>query len=218
MRVLAVSDQVVDAIYSPALPQIARGVELVLSCGDLPSAYLEYIVSMLNVPLFYVMGNHGGDGGEKVFPDGCVNLDGRVIEYRGLLIAGLEGSMRYNNRPKYQYTEAEMRAKIAALSPALWKNKVRRRRFLDVLITHAPPYGIHDGADLAHRGFRSFLWLIDHYRPDYLIHGHQHIYDNRTVAESIRGRTLIINTFGYKLIELNEQLASRDTPTPMLSE
>jgi uncharacterized protein len=202
MKVLVTSDQIVGAIYSPAIRDLARGVELVLSSGDLPSHYLEYIVSTLDVPLYYVMGNHGGMGGDKEFPDGCVNVDGRVIEHKGLLIAGLEGSIRYNNSSVYQYTEAEMRAKIAALSPKLLMNKLFYGRYLDICLTHAPPYGIQDGRDYAHQGFKSFLWLIDHYRPSYLIHGHQHIYDTRTVTQTLRGRTLIVNAFGYKLIDV----------------
>ena len=31
---------------------------LILACGDLPYYYLEYIVGLLDVPLFYVHGNH----------------------------------------------------------------------------------------------------------------------------------------------------------------
>ena len=203
MRVLAVSDQIVESLYSPAVREIARGVELVLSCGDLPSAYLEYLVSMLDVPLMYVMGNHGSAGGEKEFPEGCQNLDNRVVQSHGLLVAGLQGSIRYNDSGAYQYTENEMRAKIALLLPALYKNKFQHGRYLDIVVAHAPPYGIHDGRDLAHNGFRSFLWLIDHYRPEYLVHGHQHIYDRRAVTESIRGRTLVVNAFGYKILNVN---------------
>jgi uncharacterized protein len=202
MRILAVSDQIVPSLYSPAIRELARGVEFVVSCGDLPSHYLEYIVSMLDVPLFYVMGNHGGMGGEREFPEGCINVDGRVLEHRGLLLAGMEGSIRYNEEGNYQYTETEMRTKIAAISPKLWLNKLRSGRYLDLCITHAPPYGIQDGRDLAHNGFKSFLWLIDHYRPQYLIHGHQHVYDRRTVTQTLRGRTLVVNAFGYKIVEL----------------
>ncbi len=205
MRVLAVSDQVAGVIYSPAIRELAREVSFVISCGDLPSYYLEYIVSMLDVPLFYVMGNHGAMGGEAPFPEGCVNIDGRVVEHNGVLIAGLEGSIRYNERPNYQYTENEMRTKIAALSPKLYLNKLRYGRYLDVCVTHAPPFGIQDGSDLPHRGFKSFLWLIDHFRPSYLIHGHEHVYDTRTVTQTIRGRTLVVNAFGYKIIDINAQ-------------
>jgi len=202
MRVLTISDQVSDYLHSPSLAHHAQGVELVLSCGDLPAYYLEYIVSILNVPLFYVMGNHGGDGGEKVFPNGGENIDMRAVEYKGLLIAGLEGSMRYNNRPHFQYTENEMRAKIAALSPALMVNRACYGRYLDVLITHAPPYHIHDGDDLTHRGFKSFVWFIDHYQPRYLIHGHKHVYDSRDEKITQRGATTIVNAYGYKILDI----------------
>ncbi len=202
MRVLTVSDQENQTLHSPAVRQVASGADLILSCGDLPSAYLEYIVSMLDVPMYYVMGNHGGNGGEKPEPEGAENIDGRVVECRGLLIAGLEGSIRYNDRPQYQYTENEMRAKIARLSPALMINRARYGRYLDILITHAPPFQIHDGTDLAHQGFKSFLWFIDHYQPRYLIHGHMHVYDNRTETETVRGATTIINTYGYRILDL----------------
>ncbi len=202
MRVLAVSDQIVEALYSPALCEIARGVDFVVSSGDLPSSYLEYIVSTLDVPLYYVMGNHGGMGGEKTYPEGCENIDGRVIEYKGVLLAGLEGSIRYNEGSPFQYTESQMRWKINKLTPRLILNRVQSGRYLDICVTHAPPFGIQDGSDPAHRGFRAFLTLIDRYRPGYLIHGHQHVYDRRTVTQTIRGRTLVINAFGYKLIDI----------------
>ncbi len=202
MRVLTISDKVVDVLYGPALEEHARGVELVLSCGDLPADYLEFIVSVLNVPLFYVMGNHGGDGGEKVFPDGCENADGRVLEYKGLLVVGLEGSMRYNNRPRFQYTENEMRGKIAMLSPALLFNRARYGRYLDVMIAHSPPFQIHDDSDLPHNGFKSFVWFVDHYQPRYFIHGHMHVYDNREQTVTQRGATTVINAYGYRILEI----------------
>ncbi|MBI4670698.1 MAG: metallophosphoesterase [Chloroflexi bacterium] len=202
MRVLAISDVIVEALYSPTVREIARDVDFVVSCGDLPSAYLEYIVTMLDKPLYYVMGNHGARGGAREYPEGCVNLDGRVAKHNGLLLAGLEGSIRYNDAPRYQYTENEMRAKSMFLALKLWLNRIRNGRYLDVLVTHSPPFGIHDGGDAAHQGFKTFLSLIDRYHPDYLLHGHIHLYDNRAVRQSVRGHTLIINTYGYKLIDL----------------
>ena len=203
MRVLAISDVIVESLYSSALREIARGVDCIISCGDLPSAYLEYIVSVLDKPLYYVMGNHGARGGQRTYPEGCINLDGRTVNHDGILLAGLEGSMRYNDAPHFQYTENEMRAKQLRLEPKLWANRLRYGRFLDVLVTHSPPYGIHDGGDPAHHGFKSFLDFIDRYHPEYLLHGHVHLYDNRAVRQSVRGHTLIINTYGYKLLELN---------------
>jgi Icc-related predicted phosphoesterase len=202
MRVLTVSDQVVEYLHSPAIQDLARGAELALSCGDLPADYLEYIVTLTNLPLYYVMGNHGGAGGAKEFPEGGENIDGRVVYFQGLLIAGLEGSIRYNDREHYQYTETEMRAKIAALSPALMLNRARYGRYLDILVTHAPPFQIHDGPDFAHRGFKAFLWFMDHYHPRYLIHGHQHVYDRRKPTITQRGATTVVNAYGYKILDV----------------
>ena len=58
MKLLAVSDLVVEGIYSSRIRERFGDVDMVLSCGDLPYSYLEYIVSMLNVPCFFVHGNH----------------------------------------------------------------------------------------------------------------------------------------------------------------
>src|SRR2546428_7424636 len=94
---------------------------LVLTCGYLPFDYLEYIVSRVNVPLLYVPGNHDPDlgPGDDTFsplraerpskgPEGCVNVDGRIVEAAGLRVAGLGGSMRY--RPgANQHTHGPMR-------------------------------------------------------------------------------------------------------------
>lgn len=214
MKILTVSDQIVAALHSPALTRCAAGVELILSCGDLPAHYLEYLVSLLNVPLFYVMGNHGGEGGDKDFPDGGENVDLRTVEYKGLLIAGLEGAQRYNNKPRFQYTENEMRARIAALTPALMLNKARYGRYLDVLITHAPPHKIHAADDYAHRGFKSFVWFIEHYQPRYLVHGHTHIYDQRTPTITQHGATTIVNAYGYKILDIPILRARRAQSEP----
>ena len=95
-----------------------------------------------------------------------------------------------------------MRLRVLGLERQMWLNRLRYGRFLDVLVAHSPPFGIHDGSDLTHQGFKSFLGLIDRYHPDYLLHGHTHLYDNRAVRQSVRGHTLIINTYGYKFIDI----------------
>jgi Icc-related predicted phosphoesterase len=95
-----------------------------------------------------------------------------------------------------------MRAKIAGLTPALVLNRARYGRYLDILVTHAPPYQLGDDTDLPHRGFKSFVWFIDNYKPRYMVHGHVHIYDNRQETQMQRGATTIINTYGYKILDI----------------
>jgi len=159
MKILIVSDIVVEHIYSSSIAERMKDIDFVISCGDVPNYYLEFIVSMLNKPLFYVNGNHCTEriytesGVKPDLPEGCINIDQKVIEYKNVFIMGLEGSMRYN-RGGCQYTDTQMSYKINRLKPKLYLNKLFKKRYIDILVTHAPPYKIHDQEDLCHRGFR----------------------------------------------------------------
>jgi Icc-related predicted phosphoesterase len=179
----------------------------VLGCGDLPHYYLEFIVSMLNAPLYYVMGNHGfeveyANGGvQRKRPEGCVDIDEHAVTWRGLSIAGLQGSMRYKDGP-YQYTQAEMDNKSLLLSVKLLQQRLKNGRWLDILVTHAPPYGIHAGKDLCHTGFCAFLRFMDRFKPRYLIHGHSHLYSQLQTTTTQYGVTTVINAYPYRLLDI----------------
>ena len=215
MKIRAISDKVDELLYSPAVKHMFDDVDLVLGCGDLPHYYLEFVVTMLGGPLFYVIGNHANaikhyyarpENWE--YPGGCENIDGRVVQYKGLLVAGLEGSMRYNRNEHFQYSEREMTRKVWSLAPWLMLNKIRYGRYLDVLITHAPPKDIHDRQDLCHRGFTALRTFIDRYQPRYLIHGHVHVYSPRQVTETVHGNTTVLNAYGYRTFEIDETTLS----------
>lgn len=205
MKILAVSDLVVEGIYSSRIRERFGDVDMVLSCGDLPYSYLEYIVTMLNVDCFFVHGNHDqpeytADGRTLTEPGGWFNLDGRTVEARRVLLTGLEGSIRYKPRAPFQYTDGEMAYKVSRMTPALLMNRVLHGRYLDILITHSPPFGIHDGEDLPHRGFKALLGFMTVFRPRYLLHGHKHIYG----PEPSRTRYLdteVINVYPFRVIE-----------------
>ncbi len=53
MQVLTISDEVVREVYSGTAKERFRDVRLILGCGDLPPSYLEFAVSILNVPCLY---------------------------------------------------------------------------------------------------------------------------------------------------------------------
>ncbi|HHX45341.1 MAG TPA: metallophosphoesterase [Chloroflexi bacterium] len=215
MKILSISDVVVSLVQSPAIAQRFSDIDLVLGCGDLPFDYMEYIVTMLGRPLFHVYGNHAqhkrlsANGTlRSAHPEGCINIHRRVINYRGLIIGGLEGSMRYREGP-HQYTQREMALQALSMAPQLWLNRLRYGRAIDILITHAPPFGIHDGADLCHQGFLALLSFMDRYKPRYLIHGHTHLYRQDARRVTRYNETLVVNTYGYQIIEIDETTLGR---------
>jgi uncharacterized protein len=209
VKILTVSDKVVETVYSSAITENFGDVDLVISCGDLPFYYLEFIVSSLNVPCYFVYGNHDLNtkqtetGPVAVDPPGWVNLDERSICARGLLLAGLEGSLRYRPDGSHQYTQSEAYVKALHLLPGLMWNRLRHGRYLDILVTHSPPFGIGDGPDYAHTGFTSSLMLMDRFRPRYLLHGHKHVYGTEPTETSYK-ETQVINVYPYRVIDISE--------------
>ena len=206
MKILALSDQVVEQLYSPSIKERFGDVSLVVGCGDLPAFYLEFVVSMLNVPLIHIPGNHDPAAPRSdidLVTTSCANnIDGHVIEEQGLLIAGLGGSIRYRPDGVNQYTQGEMAWRILTMTPRLCWNRARRGRYLDILVTHAPPRGIHDAEDPAHVGFDPFNRFIARFRPRYLLHGHSHLYRRDAVTRTQVGSTTVINVYPYRVIDL----------------
>jgi hypothetical protein len=209
MRVLAISDKVEPVLYSPTICERVGKIDLILSCGDLPFYYIEYLVSMLNRPSYYVFGNHGreiefqgGDWQQRTAPHGAVNLHLRTVKEGFLLLAGLEGSIRYNDAPRFQYTDSQMWGNVARLMPGLLYNRLRYGRWLDVLVAHSPPYGIHDQPDRPHQGFHSFLAFMRWFKPRYLLHGHIHIYRQNVVTRTRYQQTEIINVYPFCILDL----------------
>ncbi len=208
MNILAVSDQVLPHLYSSSVHQTYPRLDLIVGCGDLPFYYLDFLVSALDTPLVYVRGNHDtspqytADGRVLTRVDGGIDVHGRVVTVKGLRIAGLEGSMRYRPNAPLMYTEGEMRYEVARLAPQLLWNRLRHGRALDILVTHSPPFDIHDRPDRAHTGFRIFHNVMRWFRPRYLLHGHVHVYRSDQPRVTMFAETMIINVYPYRLLDL----------------
>ena len=196
IKILTVSDVVDPTLKQPSDKGRFAGVDLIISCGDLPPEYLSLLIDSLKAPLYYVGGNHDIRYKAKP-PEGGLNLHGRLLKFGGLHFLGLEGSHWYNGGP-YQYTEDQMRAVIRRLRPGLWW-----QGGVDVVVTHAPPRHIHDAEDPCHRGFECFYRLIQKYQPGYFIHGHIHrIFDDPSDRVTVVGKTKVVNTYGYHILEI----------------
>lgn len=196
MRILALADEECQALWDYYSPGKLNEYDLILSCGDLKSSYLSFLVTMGKAPVFYVHGNH--DGSYRDYPpEGCECIEDRIITYRGLRILGLGGSMRYNPGD-HQYTDTQMRRRIRKL-----KWKLCRAGGVDIVVTHAPPKGLGDGEDYAHRGSEALLELLDKYHPRYLIHGHVHLsYGHEIPREMDYNGTKIINAYERYVIDV----------------
>ena len=207
MRVLAIADEVAESLYGDTLKELRP--DLILSCGDLPFDYLENLVSRTDLPLLYVPGNHDPELklGDATFqglsanfdgtgPPGCINVDCRIEEAAGLLVAGLGGSIRYNEGPN-QYTQGQMRRRALGLE---WRAWLRRKR-VDVLLTHAPPAGVGDAGDPAHVGVDALNRLVARLRPRMLIHGHVRKYGPK-IDDPRVGETQVVNPIPYRLLEI----------------
>ena len=198
MRILAVADEESKYLYDYYRPGKLDGFDLIIACGDLKAKYLSFLVTMAKCPVVYVHGNHDTDY-ENNPPEGCDCIDGHIITYNGVRILGLGGCRRYHPGA-HQYTDREMRLRIAKLRWKLW-----RMGGVDIVVTHAAPKGLGDAEDPAHWGFECFRTLLEKYRPAFFVHGHVHMsYGHNIPREIDYNGTRIINAYERYTIEIPE--------------
>lgn len=206
VKILAVSDEVVERLYTLCRSGHFDDVELILGCGDLPYPYLENLLTFLNLPLFYVPGNHDpvyNPGNTLAYAEGGSNLDLKITRFKDFLIGGFGGSIQYRPSGTNQHTQTEAYFRALRMLPRLLLNRFRYGRSLDILITHSPPFGIHDEDSHSHQGLRAINWLLRMAQPRYHFHGHTHFHrQNLSPSETVHGRTKIVNVFPYKVIEV----------------
>ncbi len=199
MKILVLADEECPAFYDYYVPGRLAEYDLIISCGDLNAKYLTFIVTMARAPVLYVHGNHD-TGYSQVPPEGCDCLEDQIINFKGVRILGLGGCKEYRPSP-CQFTEREMKKRIRKL-----RRKLRRSGGVDIVVTHAPPAGVGDGDDPAHKGFEAFLELLDQYKPKYLFHGHVHT-NYSTDTERVRhyGQTTVINACQRYVLEVPDE-------------
>ena len=199
MRILVVADVESRFIWEHFDPVLFRGVEMIISCGDLKASYLSYLVTMIPAPLFYVHGNHDGDYARRP-PLGCECVDGRVVEYKGVRIAGLGGCKGTNPAEAHQFSEAQMEKRVRRL-----QSELRRDKRLDLFVTHAPALGVGDGAAF-HQGFQCYHDVYRENLPRFHLFGHIHSLGSPfpTAGQGMypSGATMAINCAGYRLLDI----------------
>lgn len=198
MRILILSDVPEKKYWDYYKPGMFDEFDLILSCGDLPPQYLEFIVTLSNKTLLYVRGNHD-DCYADTPPDGCVCVEDTIYNFKGLRILGLGGSRRYRLGAN-QYSENEMKKRVKKL-----RFKLHRSKGVDIMLTHSPIRGFDDDEDLPHQGFEAFEHIIDKYKPKYFIHGHIHLNYSRKHKriDFYKGMT-VINGYESWVLDIND--------------
>lgn len=201
MKILIVSDMEERLLYDCFRKERVEGVELIISCGDLRAGYLDFLMTMVNVPMLYVLGNHD-DKLVREPPLGGISLEGNIVNYKGYKIAGLGGCMKYNDRCINMYTEGEMSWRCSRLSA-----KAALRGGIDIFVAHSPAKDYGDLEDYPHRGYKCFNKLLNRFHPKYMFHGHVHTNYNRSIKTEYDhpSGTKIMNCCGYKIIELPDK-------------
>ena len=199
MKILTISDEECPALWDHYMPGRLDGYDLIISCGDLNSQYLSFLVPMAKCPVLYVHGNHHTGYLDRP-PEGCDCIDGHIVTYNGVRILGLGGCRKYHPG-RHQYTDKQMRLRIAKLRWRLW-----RLKGVDIVVTHAAPEGLGDDEDRAHWGFPCLRELIEKYKPAYLVHGHVHMsYGHHVPREIDHNGTRVINAFERYTIEIPDR-------------
>jgi len=195
VRILALADVESRYYYDYYVPGRLADIDLILACGDLRREYLEFLVTMGNVPLLYVPGNHDESFADTP-PEGCECIDGHVVKVGGVRFLGFGGSYRYR-QGTYMYTERQMSRRVNRAWPS-----IQRCGGFDVLVSHAPARHLNDFDSMSHRGFECFNALIDRYHPRYFIHGHIHrSYGVNIPRITHHGETTVVNAYDHCILE-----------------
>ena len=204
MKLLVVSDEESEYIWNYFDPAAFQGVEVILSCGDLQARYLEFLVSMIPAPLFYVPGNHDKSY-QKQPPEGTEDIDCKLITYKGLRILGI-GGCKSSRDALHEYTEEAQQRRVRKLNKA-----IRRAGGFDILLTHTAAEGLGDGDDQFHKGFAVYRDLLERYQPQYHLFGHQHKrYAARATGPALHGKTQLVNACGYRILEYRNDFPAQD--------
>ena len=237
MKILCVSDYVDPLIYNQNVKEIFPDIDAIICAGDLPMDYIDFIVSVFNKPTYFIFGNHNlkdfgfyhkidspqgqqqymerkhhGSGAKYMgFKTSVENIftikDSVTGKERPLLMAGVSGSLKYNNG-LCQYSDFEMKLKLIKMIPKLLKNKKKYGTYLDIFLTHATPRHIHDHEDPCHKGFECFNWFIEKFKPTYLIHGHIHLYDMREERIGVYNNTTVRSAYAHHILEIPEAFSN----------
>jgi Icc-related predicted phosphoesterase len=163
-------------------------IDLIITLGDLERTDIIGLEQVKHIPKIGVYGNHCFPGYMEEL--GIHDMHMHTWSFNGLTFGGFEGCVRYKNNPHVKmYTQEEAVALMSHFP------------YVDVLITHCPPFGINDNNDPAHVGFHALRTYVEEKQPKYLLHGHTYPTEETLVSQFLNTKINYIH--GDQLVTLN---------------
>jgi Icc-related predicted phosphoesterase len=183
MRLLILADE--ESWLPLAALVESHAPDAVITLGDLEPDVLDPL-GRFDLPVLGVYGNH--DDGHYLDAANATNLHLRSATLGAVTFAGFEGCVRYTPGADLQYTQREA-SRLARGIPAA-----------DVLISHAPPRGVHEEPDdRAHEGFDGLRDYVERVGPRLHLHGHTPAPPRR--AQRL-GDTRVVHVVGHAIIDI----------------
>lgn len=188
ITILAIADTHNCLTYNKDMTDFLRNnleYDCCILLGDHSANDLYEITQIIPKHKIYgVLGNH--DLWNNYEEYGITNISGKIIEIKGVKIAGLGGSFKYKKADNYAlYTHEESIQILSNVEGA------------DILVTHDRPY-INNNNDNAHDGLKGITKYIYTNHVPINIHGHLHE-DN---LEYLQNGTKVIGVYGAKIINI----------------
>lgn len=184
MKIIAISDR---PPRTPIVETVERErPDLIVTLGDFDMYDLRGLERITAIPKIGVYGNHCSG---NYFGDfGIENMHLQTKEINGILFGAFEGSIRYKQGNAPMYTEEE--------AAELLKNFP----YVDVVLAHSPPRGLHDEDDPAHKGLEALRDYVIRQKPKYYLHGHTYV-STGTQAD-ILNDTTVIHVYADQVLDL----------------
>ena len=186
MNILAIADRPPEK----PIPEILRqnNIDVIVTLGDLELHQIRGLELVTDIPKLGVYGNHcSGMYFESL---GIQNMHLQTVEIGGRVFGGFEGCVRYKNSPTAKMYTQEESIQMLAEFPRV-----------DVMLTHAPPFGINDEPDdVTHAGFKGLENYVHQHEPAYLFHGHTYPEDPDVIRKV--GNTSIVYVSGTRVVEI----------------
>lgn len=187
MKMLAIADRPPKQSILKTLSE--HKVDVICTLGDLEFSQISELREVTDIPKIGVYGNHcSGNYFESL---GIRNMHLETLDLLGIRFGGFEGSVRYKESAwAKMYTQEEASALLAEFP------------HVDVMLAHAPPYGVNDEPDdPAHAGLIGLRTYVEREKPRYLMHGHT--YPDPSTADTRLGETNIMYVYQDRILEIS---------------